>query len=309
MYVYTYVYVHICIFIIIALNAVKVMLNGKLESTVHKKMSDMHVHPITNVAGTLHISYVESTSVLTLFFQVVDSIGELLQFHDAQILIDQCKHLMASNEHNLISNDQMQLFSECSNTLSLLQRLSSLYIWSNHSTLRALIGQCSEAVNILDDFDSRLDPLQPIACYPIPCLCSDMIPSDTSTYTILAVRCKVELYESSLQYVYDVQSVMIEKCDITQHCLQLLAVRSDPTILYWTIPKCVVDLINTNVPLHSEYLYSRGILEVLVYPDPLLTTGDDVCYGALAFEYVNTKRVCLFVCSYISEIQVHTYFL
>ena len=125
-----------------------------------------------------------------------------------------------------------------------------------------------------------------------------MVPSDTSTYTILAVRCKVELYESSLQYVYDVQSVMIEKCDITQHCLQLLAVRSDPTILYWTIPKCVVDLINTNVPLHSEYLYSRGILEVLVYPDLLLTTGDDVCYGALTF----TERVAmhLYVASYFS---------
>ena len=122
-----------------------------------------------------------------------------------------------------------------------------------------------------------------------------MIPSDTSTYTILAVRCKVELYESSLQYIYDVQSVMIEKCDVTQHCLQLLAVRSDPTILYWTIPKCVVYLINTNVPLHSECLYLRGILEVLVYPDVMLTTGDDVCYGTLAFEYVDTERVRLYV--------------
>ena len=77
---------------------------------------------------------------------------------------------------------------------------------------------------------------------------------------------------------------MIEKCDITQHCLQLLAVRSDPTILYWTIPQCVVHLIKTSVPLHSEYLYSRGMMEMVVYPDLLLTTSDDVCYGALAFE-------------------------
>ena len=132
---------------------------------------------------------------------------------------------------------------------------------------------------------------KPVACYPIPNLSSDMIPSDTSSYTILAVRCKVELYECSLQYVYDVQSVMIEKCDITQHCLQLLAVRSDPTILYWTIPKCVGDLINTNVPLHSEHLYSRRIMEVLVYPDLLYTTGDDFCYGSLAFKCVDTERV------------------
>ena len=89
---------------------------------------------------------------------------------------------------------------------------------------------------------------------------------------------------------------MIEKCDITQHCLQLLAVRSDPTILYWTIPKCVVDLIHTNVALHNEYLYSRGILEVSVYPDLVLTTGDNVRYGALAFECVDTERVCLYIC-------------
>ena len=118
-----------------------------------------------------------------------------------------------------------------------------------------------------------------------------MIPSDTSTYTILAVRCKVELCECSLQYIYDVQSVMTEKCDITQHCLQLLAVRSDPTILYWTIPKCVVNLINTHVPLLGEYLYSRRIMEVLVYLGLRYTTGDDFCYGSLAFKCVDTERV------------------
>ena len=275
------------------MNADKVTSTGKLESTVYK-MVDMH--PITKASDSYRSSYVRSTSILTLFFQLVDSIVELLQFYDVQILTDHCGCLMASNEHNinLFSNDQIQKFNECSTAL-LLQKLSSFFTWSNHSTLRALVGQFSEAVNILDDFDSRLDPFQLIVSYPIPCFSTDMIPSDTSTYTILAVRCDKELYHCTLQYVYDVQSVMIEKCDITQHCLQLLAVRSDPTILYWTIPKCVVDLINTNVPLHAEYLYSIGIMEVLVYPDLLLTTGDDVCYGALAFECVDTERVRLYV--------------
>ena len=149
-------------------------------------------------------------------------------------------------------------------------------------------------MKLLDEFESKLDPLQSITSYPVPCLYSNMIPTDTSTYTILAVRCDKELYQCTLQYVYDVQSLMIEKCDITQHCLQLLAVRSDPTILYWTIPKCVVDLINTNVPLHSEYLYSRGILELVVYSELVLTTGDNVCLGLLAFEYVSVTNVGLY---------------
>ena len=227
-----------------------------------------------------------------LFLCLIDQIAKVLQT-GALELIQCCENLEASNVHkiNLFSADQIKELSRFSKTSSLLLKLSPLFTWSNHSILRALVSYSSKAVKLLDEFESKIDFLQPITSHPIPCLSSDMIPSDTSTYIILAVRCKVELYESSLQYVYDVQSVMIEKCDITQHCLQLLAVRSDPTILYWTIPKCVVDLINTNVPLHSEYLYSRGILEVLVYPDLLLTTGDDVCYGTLAFE-CESQKVC-----------------
>ena len=234
-----------------------------------------------------------ASSVDLLFLYLIDQINELLQNYKLE-LVQQCKGLKASNVHNtdLFSADQIKELSESNN---ILIKLSSLFTWSNHSILKSLAGCSSEAVKLLYEFGSKLDPLQPVTSYPIPCLYSNMIPTNTSTYTILAVRCGKELYQCTLQYVYDVQSVMIEKCDITQHCLQLLAVRSDPTILYWTIPKCVVDLINTNVPLHSEYLYSRGILEVLVYPDLLLTTGDDVCYGSLVFDCTDqlfSEEVC-----------------
>ena len=192
---------------------------------------------------------------------------------------------MACNKYPIkfFSDHQMKKLKKCDSSSLLLQRLSLFFTWSNHSILRVLADQCSEAVNILDNFDCRVDFFEIIASYPIPCFSLKMIPIDTSTHTLLAIQYGQKLYECTLQYVYDVQSVMIEKCDITQHCLQLLAVRSDPTILYWTIPKCVVDLINTNVPLHSEYLYSRGILEVLVYPDLQLTFGSHVGVGSLAF--------------------------
>ena len=230
---------------------------------------------------------IKGSIVLTLYLHLLDQLNELLRSYDHGMIVNQCRILKASDQHDikLFSNDELLLLCLYGNTM-LIKVLCS-FTWSNCSILRSLVSYCSDAVKLVDEFESKVDALQPIASYPIPCFCAAMIPNDTSTYTILAVRCKVELYESSLQYIYDVQSVMIEKCDITQHCLQLLAVRSDPTILYWTIPKCVVDLINTNVPLHSEYLYSRGILEVLVYPDLLCTTGDDVCYGSLAFEYVD----------------------
>ena len=237
-----------------------------------------------------------SSSAYVLFLCLIDQIAKLLQSYTFE-LVQSCKTLKASDVHNisLFSADQMKELSDCNETSSLLLKLSLFFTWSNcYTLLRALVGCSSEAVKLLDKFESKIDPLQPITSYPIPSLSADMIPGDTSAYTILAVRCKVELYESSLQYIYDVQSVMMEKCDITQHCLQLLAVRSDPTILYWTIPKCVVYLINTNVPLHSEYLYSIGILEVLVYPDLMLTTGDDICLKSTVFtchEDISSEKV------------------
>ena len=223
-----------------------------------------------------------------MFLFLIEQVNKLLRTYKLE-LIQQCKSLKASNVHNinLFSPNKIKELNEYNNTL---MTFHALFTWSNHSILKSLAGCSIEAVKLLDEFESKLDLCQPITSYPIPCLYANMIPSDTSTYTILAVRCDKELYQCSLQYVYDVQSVMIEKCDITQHCLQLLAVRSDPTIFYWTIPKCVVDLINTNVPLHSEYLYSRGIMEVLVYPDLLLTTGDDVCYGSLVFKSLHNNQ-------------------
>ena len=240
-------------------------------------------HAVTSEVKQDDVDIDTTSSVSQLFFlHLIDQLHKLLQVYKLE-LVQQCESLNASDGHkiSLFSAEQLTELSECNN---LFMKLSPLFSWSNHSLLKILAGCSGEAVKLLDEFDSKLDPHQPVTSYPIPCLSSNMIPTDTSTYTILAVRCDQELYQCTLQYVYDVQSVMIEKCDITQHCLQLLAVRSDPTILYWTIPKCVVDLIKTTVPLHSEYLCSRGILEVLVYPDLLLTTGDDVCYGLLAFK-------------------------
>ena len=223
-------------------------------------------------------------SIHILFLSLIDQVAELLQSCTLKI-VEKCENLKASVVYNisLFSTDQIKGLNECSKTSSLLVKLGPLLTWSNHSILKALACFSSEAVKLLDKFESDLDLLQPITSHPVPFLSTDMIPNDTSTYTLLAARCRVELYDSSLQYIYDVESVMIEKCDITQHCLQLLAVRSDPTIFYWTIPQCVVHLINTNVPLHSDHLYSRGILEVSVYPDLSLITGDDVCIGSLVF--------------------------
>ena len=265
---------------------------------------DLHfkIHDMFNI----NFSYIDPSSVLAVFFQVCDSVVELLASCHVEVLVDVCDNLMASDKHfvKYFSDKQMKRLKDCDCSLLLLQQLSLFFTWSSHSILRVLADQCNEAVDILDNFDCRVNSFEPIASYPIPCFSLDMIPVDISSHTILAIKCDQALYECTLQYVYDMQSMMIENFDITQHCLQLLAVRSNPTIFYWTIPKCVVHLINRyfyTAVLYSEYLYSKGILELLVYPDLQFTFGDHVSVGLLAFsdDLVETKlkvHKCTYVC-------------
>ena len=251
---------------------------------------------------------IKESLVLTQYLHLLDVLGKLLHSYDYKIIMKKFDSLMASEQNNikLFSSNQLNGLHRYNN-IDVLLKLVCSSTWSNLSILRILSSICSEAETLLDNFESNFDPIQPIVSYPIPCFSTDMIPGKDSAYTVLAIRYNKELYRCTLQYIYDVQSVMIEKCDITQHCLQLLAVRSDPTIFYWTISKCVVDLINSNVPLHREYLCSRGILEVLVYPDLLLTTSDDVCcYGSLAFKYGFSKEVGAYFATYIYRYLVLT---
>ena len=220
------------------------------------------------------------------FLCLIDQVHEIVQYCDAKTLVEQCDKILACEQENikLFSNIQVEKLKQYGDILLMLHSLCSTFTWCNHSILRVLLTELSnEALQLLDEFDLRLDPLQSITSYPIPYYSSSMIPNDISVYTILAIRCDQELYKATLQYTCNIQLLIMETCDVTQHCLQLLACRSNPTILYWTIPTCVVNLISTGVPQHSDYLYSRGVLEVLIYPKLVLATGDDVTMGSLSF--------------------------
>lgn len=251
------------------------------------------VGPASHAQNAIKISsktFNQASSLHMLFLKIIDQIEELLQ-SELNLLTETCKSLMASEVHgiNLFSTTCMENLNKYDNAVSLLRCLCFLFTWSNHSVLRALISFSSKAVQLLDEFDFSLDPFNTIASYPIPSFSQDMIPSETSEYTVLAIRCNKELWQCSLQYVFNLQSSIVDKCDITQHCLQLLAVKSDPTVFYWTIPKCVVELVKSNTLQHCEYLYSQGILELIVYPKQSLAISDDVIMGSLAFKADRTE--------------------
>ena len=244
-------------------------------------------------------AYHPSSSLHILFLDVIDQIEELIQPYDAAFVTEACKSLKASEARriNLFSESQIKNLSDYrGNTALLLRLLSFLFTWCDHSILREVVSFSNEAIQLLDEFDSFLDPFNTIVSYPICMFSLSMVPSEDSPYTLLAIRCNKELWQCSLQYVFNIRSTLVELCEITQHCLQLLAVQSDPTMFYWNIPRSVVTLISTNILKHIEYLCSQEIVEMVVFPKQRLFTVHDVAVGSQAFvteERIDTNEVCI----------------
>jgi len=89
----------------------------------------------------------------------------------------------------------------------------------------------------------------------------------------LAVKCAQQYHQCLLKHVFDVRSSIVNKCDITPHCLQLLATNSGSTVLCWLIPKSVATLICSKMLENRSTFYYEGILEVSIFPRTLITTG------------------------------------
>ena len=102
------------------------------KDNLHSKIQD------SEVIFDAQISYINASSVLTVFFHVTDSVVELLQLLHVPVILDICKDLMASNKHGIkfFSDKQIKTLKNCKNTPLLLQRLSIYFTWSNHSILR-----------------------------------------------------------------------------------------------------------------------------------------------------------------------------
>jgi len=230
--------------------------------------------------------------VYTEFLYLTDKVRELLQSCNPELLMETCRNLMASDVHeiNLFTGEYVEKLNRYTSVQSLVWELTAYSTWSDHSVLRMLASCCEKAVKLLDKFDSRFDPLQSLASYDVPsCLLSDMIPSEDSAFRLLAVKIDERHVQPTLQFVYNVQSLLMDKCDITQHCFQLLAVKHDPTIIYWSIPKCVTICIRTKIIENRKKFRVNGILELSVYQTFTSETSSSYCIQSPLFKFANNN--------------------
>ena len=205
------------------------------------------------------------------FSYIAEHITELLQSHDPKVMVEQCESIMASDGIKFFSDKQIKQLNHCNNISLLLHELSHLWSWSNHSMLRVLAGFSDETIKLLDKFDCHLDSLQPITSYPV----FEIIPSDSTSQTTMNVKFSKSIAKITLQDVFDMCS-LVNHCGVTQYCLQLIATQQAEgfVTIYWSIPKCVVNLISSTVLQHSSKFYDMGVLKVAIYPDVKIITGN-----------------------------------
>ena len=219
---------------------------------------------------------IKPAAVADTFSYVTEQIIELLQSHDPKVIVEQCKTIMASDHTpiKLFSDEQIEQLKYCNSAPLILQELGHLWSWSNHSILKVVLAFCEEAIKLLDEFDYHLDPFQPITSYPV----FELMPTDPTLQTTLNVKFVKSVTKITLQDVYDMCLLVVNQCGITQCCLQLIATQHAHgfVAIYWSIPKCVVNVISSTVLQHSSKFYDMGVLEVEIYPDIKIITGSIV---------------------------------
>ena len=95
--------------------------------------------------------------------------------------------------------------------------------------------------------------------------------SEPSSLPILFINFGINpLQQCSLQYAFNIRSVHIE---ITQCCLQLVAIQSNPINVFWNISECEVKLIYSNLLEYKEDLCLAGIVEATMHPKQLVFAG------------------------------------
>ena len=213
-----------------------------------------------------YVKHINPSEVESEFLYITGHVIELLSHCHPVLLKERCRQLMASEIHKikLFPNDYIERLRNLETSLAILKMLSVFWSWSNHSILSYLAEFSELAVTLLEEFDSRMMLSCSIVHYP--CVSTPVTPCDGKNYTILTLKGKNNL-KISLKLVYDTQSALIEKCDITQHALQLVAIQKDPIELQWMIPFSLVDLINKNVNHNLQYFATKGITDILLHPD------------------------------------------
>ena len=139
-----------------------------------------------------------------------------------------------------------------------------------------MASENESAIKLMNEFDSFIDDSQPVTSYPVPAPSQLMIPLDDSDYTVVATIHSKSLEETTLKQVKDTKRLLVDRWQITEHSMQLIALQAQFGYLYWLIPKTVASLIK-----NYDVMLKDGIM-IFVFPDTFFSDGHDSVIRKLA---------------------------
>ena len=233
---------------------------------------------------TIHIRFIE------LFIRLKEFLTKL----DTQTLLEACHQLNATaRDHKTIPLFPPGFLDALDSPEAILNKVSYTWRWNSYSSLRCVLAacKCEDGLKLLDEFDLMIDVNKSFELFPLPPPSLKMAPTLTSSYTVLSVRIEQpQTQPVPLRYIIEMSDILSEKFGVSSHALQLLAVKVDPLVLYWMIPKSIVSFVSSGLPDQLDYLKDNGVAEVAIYPNNVLLSNGDMNVGSFA---LLSKKVSL----------------
>ena len=242
--------------------------------------------------------FFSSSSILLKYLDLFDNLAELMESLNPKTLIDAISHLVAIDTYDhcvkQFSAEYVTQLSHCSNSVEVMAKLFPYSNWCDHCVIRELLKvcNCSEGVKLVDEFDSKIDLIQPITDLPIFAPSSLIVPNDTNYYTIMAIKHKVKWSSVKLYHIGMIKSKFIQICGLTKYsCLFLAITKYNPVVIYWLIPKDLLRSISNAVWDFAASFYSKGILEVAIYPDFAVCTSNTSKISPLKYFTFSSQKI------------------
>ena len=174
---------------------------------------------------------------------------------------------------------------KCKTIGELFARISPFFNWENRGVLKALleVSDCPEAIAELKQFEAQVDFNEAVINLPIPSPSSDICPDPESGVVLVSAKSNQDLRKITLKDLDVMEYTIAQAGKIEPEGLDLQAKNPGSSILYWLISMSIVKSFEENVRSKLDYLYDRGILEISLDPNIVITTGHKLRVRSLSY--------------------------
>ena len=235
------------------------------------------------------------------FLDLIDKLTLLMSTADVVILINQCDKLMANSQIALFSASFIETLKHNPYPYFFKMYLLPFVTWFDHSILKELVksSKNKEAIDWVDQFDSRIDYNQPVTMHTIPEFSQLILPCPNSKneFTIVVTK---HVKSDKIVLLQDLQSIkktLMMEWKVTDHTIHLVAMHSKLRYLYWMIPREIQPMIESTLDKNQQALCDIGIIMMPFLPHNYLSEEYDQPNVGSKFEFLNfstqdTTEVC-----------------